>query len=365
MSQPRVTILVPSHGRPALLARALAFYADSGLPVVAADSSPEPLDARLVPPNARYLHTPATGYARKVRQALAQARTPYLAMAADDMLLSRSGVLACAAFLDAHPDHASAHGRQFQASRRGAELLLDASYPRDFAMHIQGEDPVARLLEVFDVYSPTYYSVQRAENWQPVFAESLDGLAFYACRELLSAMLAAVNGKHAVLPVAYVLREDVPSVQKRSRDSIEKLPLLPDGPPRLERFAGHVAAHLAQAACLAVPEARSYVDAALALFLERECPPRRRKPFWRKLPKYAERLAAAFSPGRARRQLERADAERAARLAAHLDHPPALGPEDRAELRRLAAHMAAHPPTQMPMLMPAQMPGSGPGNPAA
>jgi glycosyltransferase domain-containing protein len=344
MPEPRVTILVPSHARPALLARALSFYAGFGLPLVVADSSSEPLSPQAIPARTAYLHAPATGYARKVRQALAHVRTPYLAFAADDMLLSRSGLLACAAFLDAHPDHATAHGRQFQALRRGDELLLDASYERDFTARIQAEDPARRLLELFTAYSPTYYSLQRTETWLPVFDPALDSLAFYACRELLSAMVSAIGGKHAVLPVTYVLREDVPSLQKRSRDSLGKLPLLPDGPQRLERFTAHVAAHLAAKAGLPAPEARAAVDAALALYLERECPPRQRRPFWRRLPRYAARLAEHLSPARAGRQQAHSDALRAARLAEHLDHPPALGPEERQELDRLAAHMRAKGP---------------------
>lgn len=344
MSQPNVTILIPSHGRPTLLCRALAHYADFALPLVVADSTLSPLPPQAAPAHTVYLHTPATVYARKVRQALEHVHTPYVAFAADDMLLSHSGLLACAAFLDANPDYATAHGRQFQAVRRGDELLLDASYERDFQTRVEADLPAERLLELFTTYSPTYYSVQRLEAWQPVFDPALDGLAFYACRELLSAMVTAINGKRAVLPVTYVLREDVPSVQKRSRDSIEKLPMLPDGPQRLERFVAHVSEHLAKRTGLPAPEARGAVDAALALYLERECPAKQRKPFWRKLPKYARRMALALSPGIRRQQQDQTDAERAARLAAHLDHPPTLGPEERQELDRLAAHMREHPP---------------------
>ena len=340
MSDARVTILIPSHRRPELLARALAHYTPSGLPIIVADSSPEPFTRAEEFSQVRYLHLPGVPFEAKLQRLSGLVDTPYCVLCADDDFTSTTSILRCADFLDRHPDHCGAHGHYLRVVRGKTGALVEPCYRATHQAGIVSDDPVARLLELNKPYVPLFYAVLRVAVPRLAFGTGHETERFYAASELALGVAAAILGKVAVLPTLHTVRDIVPSqdLAGAKNDSLAVVSTAPQYREVYERFVTRLSAALADAAKLAPQTARQAVLASLNAFIAGYCQHRPRRPFVRKLPKYLRRALHALVPPLAARARREADSQRRAELQAYL--APA-GADAWAELDGILARLMA------------------------
>jgi len=342
--QPQVTIIIPTHKRPRLLARALAHYLPAvraGLAsLLVADSTPEPFAS--VPEGVLYLHLPGVGFEAKLELVAQRIQTPLAVLCADDDFTSPGSILRCAEFLAAHPDHSGAHGHYLRVLRQGGQALVGPCYLDTHQAAITSDDPRARLLELSLPYIPLFYAVLRTEVLRMAFGPGHGREVFYASSELALGMVAAILGKVAVLPTLHTVRDIIPSADLAGARCDDLGVVSTD--PRYREVYGLLVERLSRAMAgvtgLSEGEARQAVLDSVAGFVAGYCQRGGRRPFWRKLPKYGRRLARYTIPGVAARQDAAAQAAREAALAAYL---APTGPEARAELDDILAKLMRGP----------------------
>lgn len=342
MRHPRVTVLIPSHQRPKLLARALRQYVQAGLPVVVADSSPQPMDTAEEFAAVRYLHLPGAPFEEKLQRMAAMLQTPYAVLCADDDLTSTASILRCAAFLDANPDHSGAHGHYVRVVRGPGEAVVEPCYPDTHVARIASGDPAGRLLELSRPYVPLFYAVLRAQVLREAFGSGHEAERFYAASELALGMATAILGKVAVLPTLHTLRDIVPSqdLGGRKNHNLLVVSTAPEYRPVYQRFVDRMTALLGRTAGLDADAARRAVLASVQAFVDGYCLPGGRKNFIQKLPKYCRRAARALLPPLAARARAQAACQRQAALNAYL---APVGPEGRAELAAMLERFRSAP----------------------
>lgn len=342
MNHPRVTVLIPSHQRPKLLARALRQYLQAGLPVMVADSSAQALDTAGEFNAVRYLHMPGTAFAEKLQRMAAMVDTPYAVLCADDDLTSTASIRRCVAFLDANPDHSGAHGHYVRVVRGPGKTVVQPCYPDTHAARIASGDPAGRLLELSRPYVPLFYAVLRPQALREAFGPGHESERFYAASELALGMTVAILGKVAVLPTVHTLRDIVPSqdLGGRKNHNLLVVSTAPEYRPVFQRFVDRMTALLERTAGLGTDAARRAVLASVQAFVDGYCQPGGRKTFVQKLPKYCRRAAHALLPPLAARAGAEAARLRQAELDAYL--APA-GDEGRAELAAMLERFRSAP----------------------
>lgn len=167
----RLTGILNTFGRGALLLQNMAFIAKYSFPVLILDATPEP-DAAIVEQikakaNVTYLHAPGMSPNERHRLALQHVATPYVICLSDDDRVLPETVLACVDFLDAHPGHVAAQG-SFWVRQDGdpqRPYLLEVYSPS-----LEQADPCERLAFHGRHYAFTVYGVQRTE----AFARCVD-----------------------------------------------------------------------------------------------------------------------------------------------------------------------------------------------
>jgi len=343
--QPQVTIVILTHQRPHLLTRALAHYLPSarahGLPIIVADSTPEAFAP--APEGVLYLHLPGWGIEAKLERVAPMIATPLAVLCADDDFTSPASILRCADFLAAHPDHSGAHGHYLRVLRQpGAAADVSVVEPCYLATHraaIASDDPRQRLLELNRPYVPLFYAVLRTEALRLAFGPGHGREAFYASSELALGFAAAMLGKVAVLPTLHTVRDIVPSLDLEGGRS-DDLGVVSTAAQYREvygLFVERLSGVMAGLSGLPASEARQAVLDSVAGFVAGYCRHGGRRPLWRKLPKYARRLARFTIPGAAARQDA---AARTAREEALEEYLAPVSPAERAEQEDILAKLA-------------------------
>ena len=302
--QPQVTIVIPTHQRPKYLARVLSYYAQTDFPVLVADSSPEACaGARSLagPGNVDYHHMPGVAFLEKVRSIMPLVATPCMAFCADDDFTVPRAAKACAEFLAANPDYASCQGHYVMALPTAAGVELTAGYPANFQVRVDADDPAQRLRQLFSPYVQNFYAVHRTSTWRAFYALPTEKIPHYCVLELLGAMLAAILGKHRVLPLFYSVRDRFLDDDRKNplrRENIDIVQADPAHALEYETFLASLAGHLSARTGCTGQTARREVASALDLFIQGTLRAHPRKPFHKKLPKYAARLLDVLSGGR-------------------------------------------------------------------
>lgn len=312
--QPQITIVIPTHERPQYLSRALDYYSRISFPVLVADSSRAAYSGA-IPQNAVYRHMPGMPILEKVRGFMPLVDTPCMAFCADDDFTVPRAAEACAAFLMANPDYASAQGHYVMALPNAQGVELEAGYPDNFRVRLDSDDPAKRLLQLFSPYVQNFYAVHRTETWQAFYALQTEKIPHYCVLELLGAMLAAILGKHKVLPLFYSVRDRFLDDDRKNplrRENIDIVSSDPAYAEEYETFLASLAGHLTAKAGLSPQNARGAVQAALDLFVQGTLRARPRRTFCQKLPKYAGRLLDALSGGRRKAAAQREEARQRA-----------------------------------------------------
>jgi len=327
---PQLTILIPTHRRPLLLARALRHYAASGLNVIVADSTQEPFALAMDFPMARYLHLPGMPFESKLQRLAESVETPYAVLCADDDLTNIASMRRCAHFLDAHPDHVGAHGHYVRVLRQAGRCLVEPCYLDTHRAGILSDVPRQRLLDLCQPYVPLFYAVLRAEVLRRSFGPGHEAERFYASSELALGMVAAMLGKVAVLPTLHTVRDIIPSVDLAGPrcDNLGVVSTAPQYREVYGLFTKRLSHIMAEVSGLDEASARQAVLDSIAGFVVGYCARGKRRPLWRKLPKYARRLARVLVPGQAASQDAQAQAARIAALETYLSPAGAQAHEE-------------------------------------
>ncbi len=217
---PRVSVVVPTFNRPKdikLLADLVRReFSGSGVAYLLADGSDDP-DARRAneahcrASSIRYVpFEPGYDLFLRVRECLDHVESELAVMLGDDDLLWRDGLLDAAAFLSAHPDYASAHGRYFSYAT-GNIHQVGRAYQ---GPSIELDDPLARMWRCVGYYAaPLVYALHRTAQLKLLFEAVIrlnpgvrDPMGF----EIPFAAISALLGKQKRLDSVYSLRRYAP-----------------------------------------------------------------------------------------------------------------------------------------------------------
>jgi len=215
---PRLTIMIPTMGRPGFVLRLLDYY--SGVRfrhrVVIGDSSEADVVAAMRADIERfegrldvvYQECPGLNDRDCLRELVLALDTPYAVFVADDDFLVPAGLEESMTFLDLEPGYSSAHGV-------GATVVLDDSGPRGRVVTagpyaalkpVEGATAAARLRGYLSDYSVMLFSVQRAAVWRAMYPDvSLPDKSFES--ELLPCCLSVVEGPSRQLEKLQVVRQ--------------------------------------------------------------------------------------------------------------------------------------------------------------
>lgn len=284
----KLTLVIPTHYRHHYLERVLSYYKGSGLTPLVIDSTNVPFPKLADFPDVDYRHCPDMRLLQKLTRPVEDLATPYVVFCADDSFVVPRAMAACAAFLDAHPDHHAASGRQVSVTRKRGELVYAPCYVSDARMRIDAADAGQRLLQLFDAYSPTFYATHRTGNMQDFVRLSTGQPINDVMLELVAAMSAVINGKHKVLPQLYHVTEVVPSIlddKKRRLPGANAILCKPEHAAQREAFMAVMSGFFAERTGCGAQAARVALEASIAVFLSVHGPKPRRS-FLQKLPRY-------------------------------------------------------------------------------
>jgi glycosyltransferase domain-containing protein len=205
------TILIPTHNRVGYLNRCVRWFLELGYPIVIADSSGEPWQSEFKQNQAVcYVHCPGgfEVYASKLQRALAEVRTPLVAMCADDDFMTGEGLAASVDFLTRHPDYSFSQGYAYTYQLFGKRLVV---WPMPYDYHDVHED--SWIMRVEQPLSTVYYGVLRTQVLRDGvgflakqdFGETLQGAA--GLFDFCLTAYAARCGKFKRCPLPFGLRE--------------------------------------------------------------------------------------------------------------------------------------------------------------
>jgi len=167
MLRQNITILIPTHNRPAYLKRSLDWFLSGGFRVIVADSSRTLNDevSQLQNSELTYLHRPGDyeAYTAKINEALRLVETPYVALCADDDFILHKGLEKGVSFLDNNSDYAFYQGMAYFFQVIGKRLAI---WPFLYSADLSSEMWVERVVEQKNT---VFYGVNRTLIAQKAF----------------------------------------------------------------------------------------------------------------------------------------------------------------------------------------------------
>lgn len=174
-----VGIFIPTMNKADFVIRQLRYYAalHSPHPVYIGDSSAQEEKEKLEHAVQQFQNTPAVRYRHFPKEEYSQARCEkeligmvnekYVIFSGDDDYLVPSSLTRCAAFLESHPDYATAHGKAitFKLDRTGpyGNLKKISDYPQP---SVEDESAAGRLFAYLNNYFVPMFSVNRTRQMQ-------------------------------------------------------------------------------------------------------------------------------------------------------------------------------------------------------
>lgn len=228
---PDCTVVIITHERPRYLERCVRWFVEADFPVVVADSSRQEWQSALRANPAVHYMNRAGGlevFIAKLKAALAEVRTPYVALCDDDDFLMPEGIGESIAFLKTHPDYSFCAGYtyMFQPFRR--RLVVR---PLPYNLDVSSDSWIDRVEAVGHAYyGVTPVGVTRAAFdflARQDFSENIPaGIGFI---EFCLAAYVARRGKLKQLPVLYHMREyGAAAVTEGSRPATIASHMVPD-----------------------------------------------------------------------------------------------------------------------------------------
>lgn len=174
-----LTIVIPTHNRPVLLARQIRFLAacDCPYPILIADSSAEENAARNKKScenfsnyiDISYTHWSSSEFSalEKWLETIKKCETPFSVLCADDDLPNLVTYASCVHFLEQNPSFSSCAG-EFLSYYRNAQNELVFGF--DFSCEsIENPDPLSRWVQLIGAYSAMMYAIQPTHFLQSSF----------------------------------------------------------------------------------------------------------------------------------------------------------------------------------------------------
>jgi len=268
----QLTIIIPTHNRPALISRALEYYTTWGCKIIVCDSSqnePEPFYL----PNVHLLYCPELSFDQKLYKAVRQVTTPYVCLSADDDFLAVSSLNAGIEFLDNHDDYVSVQGHYLQFAWNNSELSIHPNYVSVIGFHIDDSEPSQRIIHTMNPFMHHIYSMHRSSVLIKSLAISLDYNA-PPLAEFTTAIGGMIFGKHRMLPVFWMARDSGRYTvynhnindQETLVFNISKFLTTSDGLLYRARFAEAYATHSGEA----VNMGKAVFDQAFSSYLSRQ-----------------------------------------------------------------------------------------------
>lgn len=167
----RLTIVIPTFGRPDFLRRQIAYWQDSAVRIVIADgdSTSTFKEDGLDSPSLTYLRLGGDFHGRMLRLA-DEVNTEFVAVLGDDDFFSQDGLRACLRRLDSDNSVIGCVGRSIRFFYQDGRILAEQRDPESKEFPREVTSGVERL---FATYHPgkigaLFYGVYRSEVWKPV-----------------------------------------------------------------------------------------------------------------------------------------------------------------------------------------------------
>jgi glycosyltransferase domain-containing protein len=207
-----LTVLVPTHNRPAFLNRLLNYLATTSLqsPILIIDSSdPERLELnrqviRQVGNSLRIVHRIDTaGLIKKCRFAMSEVKTAYSIFCADDDFLFADSAYDCVDFLNRNVDYSAAMGSWvwFNSAKNN-------SCHQSKCRSLEQIDPLDRFQSLATRWFSTFYAVHRTEDLRNAWNVADDSSDYDQARvypELMLGQLGMLAGKLKILPCLHMI----------------------------------------------------------------------------------------------------------------------------------------------------------------
>lgn len=203
----QVTFIVTVRGRCKHVRRLLDYYADYPVRVLLLDSSDKKCKIERHPDHFEHLHTPQTHLMDAIITALDKVQTPYCLNAPDDDFFIPSAVAQCVRFLNDHPDHQCVQGYYARFLNK-ENITLKNCYPRMLGAAVVSETPDKRMIELAAYYVTWHHGVHRTLPSRRVIMSSRPATNLSA-NEFVTGSLFAIEGKSAVLPILFCIREAI------------------------------------------------------------------------------------------------------------------------------------------------------------
>ncbi len=214
-----LSIVLPTGGRAAFLARWLRYAAETGFPwplIIVDDGGSESIEESraLTERYSRTLklelitHEQHVDLVEKIGSALDSVRTPYAVLGADDDFFSAEGLTAAVDWLRTHDSYSIAHGSSVVFHLKDALVHAELENIVPYRQSTLEQNTASeRLISHLDDYATTWYSVERTHNlrrhWQSAAKLRVD-LRF---GEFLPSCLSVIEGKTKCLPGFYMARQ--------------------------------------------------------------------------------------------------------------------------------------------------------------
>tara|TARA_R110002049_G_scaffold46487_1_gene135140 strand:- start:86633 stop:87691 length:1059 start_codon:yes stop_codon:yes gene_type:complete len=259
-----LTVVVPTHNRPAFLNRLLTYLSSASLqsPLLIVDSS----DHERLETNRQTIErfgeslqivhrVDRAGLIRKCRYAMDKVQTPYTVFCADDDFLFTESATACVNFLRDHDDYAAAMG-----SWVWLNSAKNSRCHQSKCRSIDHADPLQRFRSLATRWFSTFYAVHRTDYLRDAWESADESSEYDQARvypELMLGQIGMLAGKLKVLPVLHMI------FQLHDDNEHRRLPLVQD--PAVQqalyrRFADELGRLMTKSASCTIDQATEILD---------------------------------------------------------------------------------------------------------
>jgi glycosyltransferase domain-containing protein len=217
-----LTIVTICFERRAFLKRYLETSKVNGFTTILVDGSADRYSSEL-PENVTYHHMPGESARERLNFAIAEVKTAYMVLLADDDYMLPSTLLKGLEFLKNNVDYSSVQGKVLTVNElyEKSDLLFKSYKAFDQPAWLEDPHPTTRLAAHFQQYIFTFYSVQKSVVWKQFFSHIYPkikdhpsfSLNYPAIFELAQSIHCVLHGKNKMLDEGYLIRESIPRIK--------------------------------------------------------------------------------------------------------------------------------------------------------
>ncbi|MGZ3852774.1 MAG: TIGR00180 family glycosyltransferase [Flavisolibacter sp.] len=219
-----ISLIIPTHNRHGYLRRILDYYATIKIGIVIVDSSEEAFKGHFDGTTIVYNHYPNMSLPQKLRHALNQVKTRFVAMCADDDFIIPEGMEACLKFLNHNKSFVVAQGNNVMYRKQrdyASAIEINPMYLQQLDFEITYQDPLERLNKLFHPYRTIFSAVQYSSVLRKAF-ENLDPqIKNLYLNEYLTAVIPILSGCYKELNIFYQVREFSLTSDDKTTDNLD------------------------------------------------------------------------------------------------------------------------------------------------